>query len=468
MDYYNDIEKYGPATAIISESGEHFTYNELLKDADNLKNYIKKRILVFSLCKNSLESIVGYIGFLRGGIVQVLLNDSINRELSENLLQIYKPKYIWLPRERAKVRNWGNLVYQYENYMLLKTDFRIDYTLHRDLALLLTTSGSTGSPMFVKQSYKNIIDNANAIAKYLRITQADRPITTLPMSYTYGLSIINSHFLKGCTIILTNKTFMNKKFWELLKINEATTFGGVPYVYEILKKLQFARMELPSVKIITQAGGKLSDELSLEFAKICKQKGIRFCVMYGQTEATARMSYMPNEYSVSKAGSIGIAIPGGKFWLEDDQGNKIVGSNTTGELVYKGNNVTMGYAESCKDLCIGDENGGILKTGDIAKRDDDGFYYIVGRKKRFLKLFGNRVNLYEVEQLIKRSGYDCVLSGEDDHLRIYTTSRKNTHQSDIKNFVSKRIGVHPSAFDVIYIEMIPRNEAGKIIYSALT
>lgn len=465
MNFYDDIDVYGATTAIIAENSEHFSYTELLQAADALKNQFTKRCLVFSVCENSFESIVGYIGFLRGRIVPVLINDGINDDLFENLLQMYKPEYIWLPRKKATVAHWGTEVYNYDNYVLLKTAHVIDYTLHKDLALLLTTSGSTGSPMLVRQSYKNINNNANAIAQYLGITQTDRPMTTLPMSYTYGLSIINSHLLKGCTIILTNKTLMDKAFWGLLKTHEATTFGGVPYVYEMLKKLRFARMELPSLKVLTQAGGKLSPDLSLEFATVCQQKGIHFIVMYGQTEATARMSYLPSEYAISKAGSMGIAIPGGKFWLEDDSGNVISESNTVGELVYQGDDVTMGYAASCEDLCKGDENGGVLKTGDMAKRDADGFYYIVGRKKRFLKLFGNRINLDEVEQLIMGFGYNCVCSGEDDHLRIYT-SDKERHGA-IKSFIAERTGIHQSAFDVIYIENIPRNEAGKILYSAL-
>jgi long-chain acyl-CoA synthetase len=465
MDFFNDIGGYGTATAIITESSEHFTYAELLTTADVLKEYINKRCLVFSVCENSLESVVGYIGFLRARVVPLLLNDNINRELFDNLLLTYKPEYIWLPRKKAKTGDWGREEYCYGNYVLLKTDYVIDYKLHDDLALLLTTSGSTGSPMLVRQSFKNITSNANAIVQYLGITQADRPITTLPMSYTYGLSIINSHLLKGCTIILTDKTLMDKVFWELLKTNKATTFGGVPYTYEMLHKLRFSRMELPSLKILTQAGGKLRPELALEFATICKEKGIRFFVMYGQTEATARMSYLPSEYAISKAGSMGIAIPGGEFWLEDESGKIINESDIVGELIYKGDNVTMGYAASFEDLSKGNENGGILKTGDMAKRDAEGFYYIAGRKKRFLKLFGNRINLDEVDQLIKGLGYECVCSGEDDHLRIYTCDKEN--HDIIKNFVSERTGINQAAFDVVYIESIPRNDAGKVLYLAL-
>lgn len=465
MDFYNDIDVFGASTAVILENSEHFTYAELLAAADAIKDRILNRCLVFSVCENSLESLAGYLGFIRGRIVPVLLHDCVNRELFETLLLTYKPAYIWLPREKVKAAAWGREVFRYGNFVLLKTDHSIDYKIHDDLALLLSTSGSTGSPKLVRQSYQNINNNAGAIAQYLEITQKDRPITTLPMSYTYGLSILNSHLLTGCAVILTNKTLMDKAFWALLKTNEATTFGGVPYVYEILKKLRFSRMELPSLKTLTQAGGKMSPELVREFAAICGQKGTRFFVMYGQTEATARMSYLPSEYAISKAGSIGIAIPGGQFWLEAENGGVIAESETVGELVYKGNNVTMGYAASSKDLCKGDENGGVLKTGDMAKRDADGFYYIVGRKKRFLKLFGNRVNLDEVEHLLKAAGFNCACAGEDDHLRIYTSDKEN--HAAIRNFAAERTGIHHSAFEVIYMESLPFNEAGKILYSAL-
>lgn len=465
IDFFNAVDAHGASTALITENLEHITYTELLTVADALKDHIKKRCLVFIMCQNCLESVAGYIGFLRSRIVPVLLNDSINHELFDNLLHTYQPEFIWLPQKNAKGVRRGRKVYNYGDYALIKTDFMIDNNLHNDLALLLTTSGSTGSPMLVRQSYKNLISNANSIIQYLGINQSDRPITTLPMSYTYGLSIINSHLLKGCAIILTNKTLMEKAFWDLLKTNKATTFGGVPYTYEILKKLRFSRMELPSIEFLTQAGGKLRPDLVKEFAVVCQRKSIRFYVMYGQTEATARMSYLPYEYAISKADSMGIAIPGGKFWLEDDKGNIISGSDIVGELVYKGDNVTLGYANSRAELSKGDENCGVLKTGDMAKRDADGFYYIVGRKKRFLKLFGNRINLDEVDQLIKGFGFDCVCSGEDDHLRIYTNDMEN--HEEIKGLVAERTNIHPSAFEVSYIENIPRNDAGKILYAAL-
>ena len=318
-----DLEKYSRNTAIITESSKRKSYKALLDAARHIEKHIKKRCLVFLVCNNCFESVVGYLGFMQAKAVPVLINHTINNTFLNNLLEVYKPEYIFLPTAIPISIINCKMVYSFGSYTLLKTEYNIDYTLHYDLALLLSTSGSTGSQKFVRQSYNNINSNAKAIAKYLEISSADRPITTMPMSYTYALSIINSHLLKGASIILTNATLMEKRFWERLRENAATTFGGVPYTFEMLKKLRFERMNLPDVKYITQAGGKLDIELSAEFADICHDKGIKFFVMYGQTEASPRMSYLPWEYARTKVGSIGIAIPGGRFWLEDENGNEI-------------------------------------------------------------------------------------------------------------------------------------------------
>jgi len=465
MDFYDDIEKYSHNIAVITEQSEQISYKELLSVADNIGKHIKKRCLVFIICKNSFESVAGYIGFLRARAVLALINDTIDSVLFVKLLETYKPEYIYLPTERSKAEINCTIVHAYGSYTLLKTNDNINYAIHDDIALLLSTSGSTGSQKFVRQSYKNINSNANSIAHYLEITDTDRSITTMPMSYTYKLSVINSHLLKGASMIFTEATLMEKRFWDLIKKHKATTFGGVPYVYEILKKLRFGQMTLPSLKYITQAGGKLSLELTDEFIEICVQKNIKFYVMYGQTEATARMSYLPWEYARKKAGSIGIAIPGGEFWIEDEKGNVVEKSDTQGELVYKGDNVTLGYAENCFDLCKGDENRGVLHTGDVAKRDVDGFYYIEGRKKRFLKMFGHRVSLDEVEQLVRTAGNDCVCSGTDDNMKIYVTTLDNMER--LRSYIAECTGINQSGFTFVHIEKIPRNESGKVLYSAL-
>lgn len=465
MDFYEDIGIYGDEPALILPGGTPTTYADLLRDADVLGSQFPTRCLAFILCENNVESIAGYIGCLRARVVPLLLKSNINAELLAGLVAKYRPQFIWLPRQGGAAAVRGREAYAHGGYTLLATPYPADYAMHGDLALLLSTSGSTGSPMLVRQSYRNITSNANAVADSLAITGSSKPITTLPMSYTYGLSILNSHLLRGAAIVLSDKTLMEKAFWRELRASEATTFSGVPYVYEMLKKLRFERMDLPSLKVLTQAGGRLDPGLAGEFAAICQQKGIRFYVMYGQVEATARISCLPSEYALSKVGSIGKAIPGGEIWLEDENGNVIAESDVVGELVYRGDNVTMGYASSYEDLGRGDENGGVLRTGDLARRDVDGFFYIAGRKKRFLKLFGNRVNLDEVEQLVRKLGYECVCSGVDDHLRIYTTDQG--HHAAIRAHIAERTGLHASGFEVMHIERVPRNDAGKILYSAL-
>jgi len=330
---------------------------------------------------------------------------------------------------------------------------------------LLTTSGSTGSPKLVRLSLENIESNATSIAEYLSISSDDRPVTVLPMNYSFGLSIINSHLIKGATMLLTGRSLMEKEFWTFLKKEKATTMSGVPYTYEILKRLRFFRMDLPSLTTMTQAGGKLHIELNREFTEYCHANNKRFFVMYGQTEATARMSYLQHEYGLTKLGSIGFAIPGGEFELIDENGVVVHESNTVGELVYRGKNVSLGYAECGEDLCKGDENFGILKTGDLAKRDSDNFYFIVGRKKRFIKIFGNRVNLDETERLLKNFIIDCACTGSDDKMVIYIT--ETNREMDVKQYLSSKTGINHSAFIVRQIDAIPKNSSGKTIYANL-
>lgn len=464
MDFFDSLSVYSARTAVITEDGVGVTYAELIENADNIAIDIPPRSLVFLVCENCPESIAAYIGFLRRRVVPVLVNPKIDNEMLGYLLRSYKPQYIFCP---TTWHAYGEEMRAFGKHHLIRTDGPEAHTMNPELAVLITTSGSTGSPKLVMQSYENIVSNANAIAEYLEITRDDRAITTMPMSYTYGLSIIQSHLLMGAAMITTEKTLMDKGFWSLLKEQRATTFGGVPYIYEMLKRLRFGRMELPSLRYITQAGGKLSKELALEFSEICRDKGIKLIIMYGQTEATARMAYLPWEHAFDKAGSMGIPIPGGKMKLIDADGQEITESDAVGELVYEGNNVTLGYALCASDLAKPDRRGGILYTGDMAKRDSDGFYTIVGRKKRFLKLFGNRVNLDETEALLSQKGYTCVCGGQDDLMKIYIVGADEETQKNAVDFISEKLGLNRAGFSAVTISEIPRNDSGKVLYSKL-
>ena len=450
--------------AAISETGQ-FTYAELARESAQLAALVPGRSLVFQLCTNTLGSLLGYAGFLNHRIVPALLSADVKPDVLTELSTAYRPSFLWIPAQKMG-QFAGKAIWESHGYMLLKTG-AASPDLYEDLGLLLTTSGSTGSPKLVRQSYDNIRSNAAAIVEYLGITANERPITTLPMSYTYGLSIINSHLLQGATLLLTDKGLMQREFWEFFKQHGATSFGGVPYTYEILKKLRVFRMELPSLKTMTQAGGKLSPELHREFAEFAHATGRRFIVMYGQTEATARMAYLPPEQAMEKCGSMGLPIPGGRFELVDEVGARIEGPDVPGELVYHGPNVALGYAERGEDLAQGDEWGGVLATGDMARRDADGFYYVVGRKKRFLKIFGNRVNLDETERMLKDrfDGLECACAGVDDRMTVYLAEAARARE--VLDFLAAKTGLNPIAFAAKSVPGIPKNEAGKTLYAEL-
>ncbi|MCJ8329879.1 MAG: AMP-binding protein [Lentisphaeria bacterium] len=465
MDW--NFSTFSNETAIISRDSGKIKYSSLLSHIDSLAEKIPKRCLVFSFCGNNIGSLVGYISFIKNRIVPFMLEEKKNQDHLSILLETYKPDYLWCPSHMANRFTKSTEIYTVFGYSLLKTPYNNVYPLYKNLALLLTTSGSTGSPKLVRQSYENIRTNTESIVKCLNIGPTDRAITTLPMSYTYGLSIINTHLYAGASIILTSNTLMQREFWEHFKEYNATSFGGVPYTYEMLERLRFIKMELPSLRTMTQAGGKLPPAQHRKFAQYASDNHKNFVVMYGQTEATARMSYLPAEKSSEKCGSIGIAIHGGHLSLIDINGKEINEPDTPGELVYKGKNVSLGYAESGDDLSKDDENDGILFTGDIATEDTDGYYYIIGRKKRFLKIYGSRINLDEIEIILKSKipSLDCACCGRDDKMWIFITERSKNET--VKDLLVKEIGLQPSAFEVEIITKIPKNSSGKVIYRKL-
>jgi len=459
------VTKYGENYALINDKGKKVKYANLDILTNQLIEDIGKRSLVFFLCDNNIESLSGYFSFIKNDIVPLMLDSALDGDLLQGLIEKYHPEYIWSPTDKINQFHNSNVIFSFNNYSFIRIKGNTSPRLNDNLALLLSTSGSTGSPKLVRISYDNLEANANSIAKYLSIDKNERPITSLPMSYTFGLSIINSHLIKGATILLTSKSLMEREFWNFLKEEKATSLSGVPYTFEMLKKLRFFNMSLEHLKTVTQAGGKMNDELNYELSEFCDKRGINFFVMYGQTEASPRMSYLPPEYSLSKLGSMGIAIPGGEFFLIDDNGEEIIEDGVVGELVYEGKNVSMGYATSKEDLIKGDENNGVLISGDLAKRDAEGFYYIVGRKKRFIKIFGNRINLDETEHLIKSLTPNVACTGIDDKMVIYITDEELI--SKVKYFVVEKTKINQKAFKVALIDSIPKNTSGKTIYSEL-
>ena len=448
-------------TAVKADSGEELTYGQLQTASDEVRAYLHAYSLAFCLCTNTVGSIVGYVALVQQGVATVLLDAYKDATLLDNLMSIYRPNYIWAPAGGS----FGDKIYENHGYILYRNSYE-QIKIHPELALLLTTSGSTGSPKLVRLTQKNLRCNAESIAEYLQISQKERPITSLPMYYSYGMSVINSHFIMGATLLLTDKTVFDKDFWTFVKEERATSIAGVPYTYEMLKRLRFFRMDLPYLKTMIQAGGKLNADIVKEYLEYAQSNDKKFIVMYGQTEAAPRMSYLPFDLAKDKFASIGVAIPGGKFLIRDMNDNDVETPDTDGELVYMGDNVCMGYAESPDDLSKGDENHGVLHTGDVARRDKDGFYYITGRMKRFVKIWGNRVNLDAIEQMIKPVADDCACVGVDDKLFVFVTNEEIVQE--LKSYLTKKTGLNIQAFCVKSVQEIPKKVSGKIDYALLS
>lgn len=469
--------------AAVDCNGRMISYGKITDYINNFHNMIKERCLVLILMKNDIFSFLNYLSCIENRIVPILIGEKTDFEYISILVDRYHPAYIIGKKEDVTRFNKSGIVemtYQgyvvseggrdgmterNETYCLLKTGL-VPFQMHDDLSLLLTTSGSTGSPKLVRHSYRNLEYQAEKIAAFFEMDGTERPLVHLPIMYTYGLSIVNSYLYAGACVLLTDISLTNKKFWDFFKLYKSTSITGVPYTFETLKRIPFFTMDLPSLRMISQGGGKLEAGMMREYVEYIEKKGGKYYATYGQTEGSARMTFLPPAQAVRKCGSIGKAAGKDKIYLKDTNGNIIDCPGKVGELYFEGENVTLGYADSGDDLKKGDERNGVLATGDMAYFDDEGYYYITGRKKRFLKLYGYRVSLDECESMIRsRFSIDCACTGDDNILYICLTD--SDYASDIKNFLLEKTSLYPSAVVTKVLETIPKNEAGKILYAKL-
>lgn len=458
-----DINKQNPESSVAIDSNDDILkYGDIINLAKFIKNAVPNRSLFFILTKNNVGGIAWVIGTILSGNVPLILSANTENQLLENLIATYNPQYICTPDDMYII---GNKTITYCKYTLWSTHAE-GCIMHTDLSHLLPTSGSTGSPKLVRHKYANIEAAALNISTLFRLLPSDRPLMVLPLHYTMGLSIVFSHIKAGATILITDLSMTDPRFWKFLKEQEATSFTGVPFSYEILDKMRFTRMKLPHLTLLTQGGGKMPEELNLKFVEYCRDNGKRWIATYGQSEGTARMAWLPEEYALSKMGSIGIAVPNGVLSLRDLNGNIITESPATGEMCYHGENVTMGYATQRDDLAKGDERNGFLPTGDIAYRDADGFYYIHGRIGRFLKLFGNRIGLDECEQIIRQVIIgECACTGNDDYIILYLTNEQDKEPAN--SVIINKVHLPANVIQTRMLDSLPKNEAGKVLYSKL-
>jgi acyl-coenzyme A synthetase/AMP-(fatty) acid ligase len=438
-----DLAGHGDRPAILTDNFT-LTYRELADRVDALALRLgTQRRLVALAAANDVDSLVAYLAALVAGHPLILLPEDKPAAL-ESLVAAYDP----------------DVVLRSANGQTLFEERRAGtrHELHPDLALLLSTSGSTGSPKLVRLSATNLQANAESIAEYLNIGPADRAATTLPMSYCYGLSVINSHLLRGAGLVLTDLSVVDPCFWELFRTGGATSFAAVPYTFELLERVGFAGMDLPGLRYVTQAGGRLAPERVQGYAELGRRKGWELFVMYGQTEATARMAYLPPGLAAEHPGAIGIPVPGGAFRIEPVPGLE------HGELVYTGPNVMLGYAETPEDLGAG-RTVHELRTGDLARKHPAGVYEVVGRRSRFVKIVGLRVDLGRVERILADLGVEAASAGTDQGLVVAVEGSHDTQL--LAKVLAQGIGLPRAALELHAVEHLPRLATGKVDYPAV-
>jgi acyl-coenzyme A synthetase/AMP-(fatty) acid ligase len=427
------------------------------------------RTLLFLVSRNDIFSAVAYIGALEGGHSVALLDAGASMPSISGIVAAYRPSWIagaiGLGESLAANDVPVSSVDVLEGGELVRTAYPTTVDLHRDLAVLLATSGTTGSRKFVRLSASNIESNARSIADYLDLAPGERAITSLPFHYSFGLSVLNSHLIAGATVVVTSDGVLAAPFWEAFRAFECSSLAGVPFTFQVLERIGFRTMQLPSLRTLQQAGGALDRRLTKLYYEHMAARGGRLYVMYGQTEATARIAYVPPTWLPTKLGSGGIAIPGGRLRIEPAPDSTERGP-ITGEIVYEGPNVMMGYGMSAADLARGDDLHGVLRTGDLGYLDHDGFLFIVGRSKRIAKVYGLRLNLDEVEARLRQHGPAGVVGGQD---AIWGFCQFGTDESlaTLARAMARDFKIHHSTVRFRRVETIPTTSAGKIDYQQI-
>lgn len=413
-------------------------YRELASRVSALATRLRRsrKALVICPCRPDVDTVVAYLASIYAGHA-VLLADAERPETVPALVEQFKAAYVVGPNQRVR-------------------EFEYRQDVHPDLAVLLATSGSTGNAKYVRLSRAAVDANAEQITAALDLDETARAAQSLPLHYSYGLSVLNSHLHARGSVMLSAHSIVTRRFWADVAERRCTGFAGVPYSFTILDRIGFPRMELPALRTLTHAGGRIATEAIVRYATLMDGRGGRFYSMYGQTEATARMSVVPWRHAVEKAGTIGLPVPRGDFEIADN-----------GELIYRGPNVMMGYAQSSGDLALGDVTAGILSTGDIGQRDDDGFYRIVGRMSRFAKIAGYRINLDDVEAM---GGTGPMVAVEHDEQIVIVRERQADGMSaeELSRHLGQSVGLPSRFFRVEDVDALPMTGTGKVDLPAIS
>lgn len=422
-----------------------------------------RKALVFLFAFNDSESLVAYLAAIHAGHAVAMLNPELDEALSARLISLFQPDFIVAPRSHAPATSYREVESPHPGQLLLRSHTPNQCLIHPDLSLLISTSGSTGSPKLVRLSWINLESNASQINQALRNTARDRTMITAPIFNGYGQSVVHTMLLSGGSFALTRARVISREFWDSVRQSECNAIGGTPFFYQTLERLDLGSLNVPLLKKFVQTGGRLPSHLALHFHSLAQERGGELHLMYGQAEATARISGLPPDLLPEAPGSVGRALPAGRLWVERDGAE--CAPMEEGELIYQGPNVMMGYATAPEDLGKGDEMGGRVATGDLGYCDSRGLFYITGRSSRFVKLYGWRVSLDEVEELLSPAARVAAVSVQE-RLVIYA-ERPGAAFSDAVHQLAARLKLHPSGFEIREIESLPRLANGKVDYRSL-
>jgi len=430
-------------------SGLVVSYRELVEAVDarrEVLDYLHGHV-VFLGMEPSVASVVDYLALTRVGCVVALLDPATSTGVVGEWMEAYRPRAVLGLRDVPDVMDRG-----------VDGALPFEPGWDRD-SVLLPTSGSTGSSKFVRLSMGNVVSNAQQIAEALGITSDDRAFAHLGLYYSYGLSVLNSHLLSGAVTILSGDSAMQPSFWRSLEEYQATSMPGVPYSYELFDRVGFADLRLPALRDLTQAGGRLNPERIVRFGRLMVERGGRFWVMYGQTEATARISVLPASELPAFAGTVGFPLRGMRARVVDGDASGL------GELVVEGPNVMLGYASAFSDIDGVDVQKGVLRTGDLARVDEDGRLSIGGRLKRIAKVFGVRVNLDDVEKALVASFGSLAVIACNDRVVVFLEGVEGA--PSLSREMERRLRFPAHVLEVRSVPNLPLNASSKIDYEEL-
>lgn len=460
-EIFDDAKNRGNC-ALITDRSEKISYALLRALVCDLGEKLHGDRLALLVMNNDLGSVVFYLACLKTHVVPILLDKTISDSQIQLYIQKYEPEYIFIldgkeTAVRIKEERCYETAAEVFGHALLEHTYRRRKKINADLALLLPTSGTTYLSKLVRISNANLFDNAKNICGTLGIEKEDIAVTSLPLSYCYGLSVLNTHLLQHAVILLTDKSVLQKGFWDFVNQYRATSFAGVPYTYELLKQSGHLR-KTNSIKVYTQAGGRLSTELQKLFVEHCVNEDKKFFVMYGMTEATARISVLPMEYAENRIGSVGKPITGGQVFIDSESA-----SDQEGEIIYTGKNVCLGYCSCLEDLELGDMNKGVLHTGDFGYLDEDGFLYLTGRKKDFIKMYGKRICLNSISQLVEElCGAEVICTFENGKIILTYEQRSQEKMLVIKEELHRHLHIMKSDLTYHVVDKFHRTYNGKV------